>query len=99
MAGTEVLTGTLTEAATSVEELIGRYRQSVSKMYAIGAEIDSMWEGTASKTFATRLGSDRERFDAMAKLLEGYVVVLRNAASEYVRGENEVLHILNTNRR
>ena len=97
MAGTEVLTNTLNDVAISVEELIGRYRQSVSRMYSIGGEIDAMWEGAANRQFMAQLGSDRERFDAMAKLLESYVATLRNAASTYVTAESEVLTVLNTN--
>lgn len=97
MARTEVLTNKLTDTAVGVEELIVRYRQHVDKMYHIGAEVDSMWEGTANQTFVAKLQADRERFDAMAKLLEQYVVALRNSAAEYVKGENEVIQILNTN--
>jgi len=96
MSGTEVLTGSLMDVATSVEELIGRYRQSVNKFYAIGQELDSMWDGQASSKFATQMGSDRERFDAMARLLESYVSVLRHNAGVYVKAERDVLDVLNT---
>ena len=97
MAGTEVLTGSLMDTAASVEELIGRYRQSVNKFYAIGQELDSMWDGKASTKFTARMGNDRERFDAMAKLLESYVSVLRHNAGIYVKAEGDVLNVLNTN--
>jgi len=95
MAGTEVLTGSLMDVAGSVEELIGRYRQSVNKFYAIGQELDSMWDGKASSKFAATMGSDRERFDAMARILESYISVLRQNAGIYVKAEEEVLNILN----
>lgn len=97
MAGTEVLTGSLMDVATSVEELVGRYRQSVNKFYAIGQELDVMWDGKASNKFATQMGSDRERFDAMAKLLESYISVLRHNAGIYVKAESNVMDVLNTN--
>ena len=99
MAGTEVLTGSLMDTAASVEELIGRYRQSINKFYAIGQELDSMWDGVASSKFAARMGNDRERFDAMAKLLESYVSVLRHNAGIYVKAEGDVLNVLNTTSR
>ena len=97
MAGTEVLTSTLNEVATSVEELTERYRQSVSRMYSVGGELDAMWEGPANRQFMYQLGSDRVRFDAMAKLLQSYYETLRNAAATYVKAENEVQTVLNTN--
>ena len=96
-AGTEVLTGTLLEVATSVEELIGRYRQSVNRVYAIGHELDGMWDGLASDKFSAQMGADRERFDAMAKLLESYVAVLRHNAGLYKKAESDVLTVLGTN--
>jgi uncharacterized protein YukE len=98
MAGTtEVLTNALNEVATSVEELTSRYRQTVIRMYNIGSDIDSMWDGEANRRFMAQLGSDRERFDAMATLMDNYVLTLRNSASTYVRTEGEVLNVLNTN--
>jgi len=97
MTGTEVLTGSLMDVAADAEELVARYRQSVNRIYAIGQELDSMWDGTANRTFFARMGSDRERFDAMAKLLESYVSVLRHNASIYIRAESDVLDVLKAN--
>jgi len=97
MSGTEVLTGSLMEVAADVEELVARYRQSVNKIYVIGQELDPMWDGQANRTFNYQMGSDRDRFDAMAKLLESYIAVLRHNASLYVKAESDVLDVLNTN--
>ena len=96
MAGTEVLTGSLMDVAAGVEELIGRYRNSINKFYATGQELDAMWNGLASDKFAAKMNNDRERFDAMAQLLESYVSVLRHNASVYVKAESDVLNVLNT---
>ena len=96
MAGTEVLTGSLMDVAAGVEALIGRYRNSVNKFYTTGQELDTMWDGQASSKFAAQMNSDRERFDAMAQLLESYVSVLRHNASVYVKAESDVLNVLNT---
>ena len=95
MAGTEVLTGSLIDVAAGVEELIGRYRHSVNKFYSIGQELDSMWDGQAGSKFIAQMGNDRERFDAMAKLLESYVSVLRNNAGIYTKAEGDVLSLIN----
>lgn len=89
----------LKDIALGVEELTGRYRQSISKLYNIGGELDGMWEGAANRQFMAQLGSDRERFDAMAKLMESYIGTLRNAAATYVNSESEAVTALNANRK
>jgi len=96
MSGTEVLTGNMMDIAAGMDELIGRYRHSINRVYVIGQELDSMWEGNASSKFTTQMSNDRERFDAMAKLLESYVSVLRDNASIYLKAEDAVLSVLNT---
>ena len=98
MAGTEVLTGRLLEVSKNVEELVGRYNQSVNKVYQIGGEIDGMWEGEASRKFMTILGNDRERFNALTKMLTAYVETLRQDAAIYAKAENDALNVLNTNK-
>jgi len=97
MAGTEVLTGRMLDVANNVEEIIGRYNTSVNKMYQIGDDIDAMWDGAASDKFMVTLGSDRERFDALTKMLTAYVETLRQNASIYAKAESDVMEVLNTN--
>lgn len=98
MAGTEVLTGRMLEVARSVEDIIGRYNSSVEKLYQIGGEIDAMWDGEASQKFTSTLGGDRERFNALIKMLTSYVETLRQDAQIYAKAESDVLDILNTNK-
>jgi WXG100 family type VII secretion target len=98
MAGTEVLTGKMREVAQSVEDIVGRYNASVAKVYQAGEEIDAMWEGEASKKFKAVLGNDREKFEAMAKLLTEYIAALRQDAEIYEKAESDVLDALNTNK-
>jgi len=97
MAGTEVLTGRMLDVARNVEDIIGRYNASVNRMYQIGGEIDAMWDGDASNKFKATLGSDRERFDALTKMLNAYVETLRQNAAIYAKAESDVLDVLNTN--
>jgi len=96
MAGTEVLTGNMLDIAAGLDDLIGRYRQSINRIFIIGQELDSMWDGNASSKFASQMGNDREHFDAMAKLLESYVSVLRHNAGIYLKAESDVLDIMTT---
>jgi len=98
MAGTEVLTGRMTEVARNLENIIGRYNSSVEKMYQIGVEIDAMWDGEASQKFTSTLGRDRERFNALTKMLTAYVETLRQDAAIYAKAESDALDILNTNK-
>lgn len=96
MAGTEVLTGRMLEVAKNVEELIGRYNQSVNKMYQIGGEIDGMWDGEAGNKFMSTLGNDRDRFNALTKMMTSYVEILRQDAAIYAKAESDALNVLNT---
>ena len=98
MAGTEVITSRMNEVSKNVEDIVGRYNSSVSKMYQIGGEIDVMWDGEASDKFAATLGNDRERFNALTKMLTAYVETLRQDAAIYVKAESDVLNVLNTNK-
>ena len=98
MVGTEVLTGRMLEVAKNVEEIIGRYNTSVNKMYQIGGEIDAMWDGAASDKFMATLGNDRERFNALTKMLAAYVETLRQDALIYAKAERDALDILNANK-
>ena len=96
MAGTEVLTGRMMEVAKNVEEIIGRYNQSVNKMYQIGGEIDGMWDGEANNRFMATIGNDRERFNALTKMLSAYVETLRQDATIYAKAESDALNIIKT---
>lgn len=98
MAGTEVLTSRMLDVAKGVEEIIGRYNQSLNKMFQIGGEIDAMWDGEASNKFMATLGNDRERFNALTKMLTAYVETLRQDVAIYAKAESDALNVLNTNK-
>lgn len=57
-----------------------------------------MWDGPASNKFVSILGNDRERFNALAKMLNAYVETLRRDAAIYAKAESDALDILNTNK-
>lgn len=98
MAGTEVLTGRMLEVAKNLEDIIGRYNTSINSMFQIGSEIDAMWDGDASNKFMATLGNDRERFNALTKMLTAYADTLRQDATIYAKAESDVLDVLNTNK-
>jgi len=98
MAVTEVVTGRMLEVAKNVEELIGRYGQSVNKIYQLGGEIDGMWDGEAGNKFMSTLGNDRERFNALQKMLSAYVEALRQDAAIYAKAESDALGVLSANK-
>jgi WXG100 family type VII secretion target len=88
----------LIDVAKNLEDIIGRYNTTVNKVYQIGGEIDAMWDGPASNKFVSILGNDRERFNALAKMLNAYVETLRRDAAIYAKAESDALDILNTNK-
>jgi WXG100 family type VII secretion target len=98
MAGTEVTTGKLTQAANRLSDLISQYNGAVDKFYNCGSEIDTMWDGEASQKFMATLTNDRERFNALTKILQRYVEVLNQDASTYAKAEADVLNVLSTNK-
>jgi WXG100 family type VII secretion target len=98
MAGTEVSTGRLLKVAEEVEKITSNYKASVNKMYEIGDEIDLMWDGDASRKFKATLGNDRQRFDALTKMLTAYVETLRQEAAIYAKAESDVADALSTNK-
>jgi WXG100 family type VII secretion target len=96
--GTEATTGRMLEVAQKVEDIIGQYNSSVEKMYRIGDEVDAMWEGPSNQKFMAKLGNDRERFNALTKLLTAYVETLRQTVSTYIEAENRALEAIGANK-
>ena len=94
---TEVTTGRLTQAANQLTEFIAQYNTAVDRFYNCGAEIDTMWDGDASQKFMQTLTSDRDRFNALTRMLQSYVEVLNQNANSYARAEADVMNALNTN--
>ena len=99
MAGqsTEVTTSKLTQVANTLNDLIARYNSAVDTFYNCGAEIDAMWDGEASQKFMSTLTGDRDRFNALTRILRKYVEVLNQDATTYAKAEADVLNALNTN--
>ena len=94
---TEVSTGRLTNAAGRLSELITHYDAAVDRFYNCCAEIDAMWDGDVSRKFMATLSNDRERFNALARILHRYVEVLNQDAGIYAKAELDVMNVLNTN--
>jgi WXG100 family type VII secretion target len=88
---TRVTTAKLKAASGQIQDQVARYRAEVEGIYACGAELDAMWEGSANETFAAAMGQDRERFEAMAKLLTAYQQGLDASAATYEAAEQRAL--------
>ncbi len=97
MAGTSISsTGKMTQVAKNVEEIIGRYNQSITRLYDIGQELDNMWDGEASNTFKSRLAADRDRFMALSKMLTQYVATLNQDVQIYHKAEADAIETIKT---
>ena len=98
MAGTEVLTRQLMDAAAKVEDTLKVYDSSVNKMYLIGGEIDAMWDGNANDKFMATMKNDRAKFNALKEMVTRYIEVLRQNVDTYVKAEDNVVDVLITNK-
>ncbi|MDR1605190.1 MAG: WXG100 family type VII secretion target [Gracilibacteraceae bacterium] len=95
---TEVTTGKLIQAANRLSDFIAQYNGAVDKFYNNGAEIDTMWDGEASQKFMATLTGDRDRFNALTRILQRYVEVLNQDANTYAKAEEDVRNVLATNK-
>ena len=98
MAGTEVLTGKMLDVANRLEEIGREYKNSVDKINTAGAELDQMWNGEAGNKFSAVIARDRDRFDALSKMLAEYADTLRREVEIYARAENDVRDVFNSRR-
>ncbi len=96
-AGTRVTTQKMRQVADQVETYARDFVQRVNDLYNVGQQLDSMWDGDASQRFMTQLGTDRERFEAMNRVLLQYVEALRSNAASYDNAEARAMETLNTN--
>ena len=97
--GTEITSsGQMTSVANKVEEINTQYVSSIGKLYELGAQIDAMWEGDASKTFKAQFDGDRERFMALSKMLIQYVEILRQDISTYQKAEADAVSTIKSAR-
>lgn len=97
--GTELTTSKMREVANNLGEQIKAYGNAVTRLYEIGEEIDTMWEGEASQKFKANLGNDRERFNALTKMVNSYIDVLNQDIQTYTQAEAEALQIIMSNRK
>jgi len=98
--GTEITSSAkMTTVAKNIEDVIARYNQSINKLYELGAQVDSMWEGDASKTFKALFEGDRERFNAMTKLLQQYVATLQQDINIYHKAESDAINAVQNARK
>lgn len=82
------------QIAQNLEGLIAQYKQEIEKMYTTVGELQPMWTGEAATLFNNQLTTDKEGFDAYAKVIEQYIEALRNNKNTYITGEQEAVEIL-----
>lgn len=97
--GTELTTSRMREVVNNLSEQVKSYNNAIAKLYEIGEEIDSMWEGEASLKFKSNLGNDRERFNALTIMLNRYIETLNQDIQTYSQAEAEAVQIIASNRK
>jgi len=84
-------------AATDIEGMVANYETRVQALYDVGAELDQMWDGDASQTFQTQLGSDRPKFAQLATVVRQYIDNINQSATSYDQNEQAAIGILQGN--
>ena len=91
---TEVVTGKLEQTAGSLRDLIAAYRTALDRYYSCGTELGTMLDGDQSRKFLFTLTNDREKFDALTRLLQQYVEALEQVATVYTKTNSDILDVL-----
>ncbi|WP_020225051.1 WXG100 family type VII secretion target [Holdemania massiliensis] len=97
--GTELTTSKMKEVVNHLSEQVKSYDKAVARLYEIGEEMDTMWEGEASNKFKANLGNDRSRFNALTTMLNRYIEVLTQDIQTYAQAESEAIQIIASNRK
>ena len=76
--------------SNDIEQMANEYTQQVTALYAVGDELDKMWEGDASDSFKTQLGKDLPRFEALSNVVKQYIEAARDFADKYDKTERDL---------
>ena len=90
----EIDTAQLGSTGSSIGEMVAQMKQSVQRLYAEVAELNTMWEGPANAAFNRQFNQDSEAMTAICTALEGYVQDLNTARNEYDKCNSDVRSII-----
>jgi len=74
-----------------------QYKNLADELFAEGRELDTMWEGDASDSFANRLKADEPRFGELYQIIEQYCGAIEESAADYDKTEATVAQEMKSN--
>lgn len=80
--------------AALIENDIDEWSNAVQRIYELHGEMDGMWDGDANDAFNQIFLEDRGKFDRLIEVMRQYAAVIRQAAEEYMKGEDEIKGIV-----
>lgn len=90
----EIDTAQLGGTSSNIEGMVGQMKESVQRLYAELAELNTMWDGPANAAFNDQFQRDSEEMSGICKALDGYVQDLNTARNEYDKCDSDVRSII-----
>ena len=90
MAQTLVTPEVMISLATNIEAKIEDWNTAVNKIYQLQAEMDAMWDGDANDSFNALFEADKVKFNQLSSVMQEYASAIKQAANNYIQGEQEV---------
>lgn len=94
MAVIKVTPEMMMSTSKEIDSKIMEWNQAVQKIYALAAEMDAMWDGLGNDSFNVVFNDDRPKFTNLSNMMTEYSEAIKQAASAYVAGEEEVRNIV-----
>lgn len=88
MAQFKVTATTLTQQASSLNDLNGRFKTAIESLVNSEASLNGMWDGEANDAFHAAFLNDKGQMNAFYNLIIQYVEKLNSIASRYSQTEN-----------
>ena len=82
---------------SDIRDQAAQYNSLQLELFNEGREIDAMWEGDASDTFANRLRADEPRFGELFQIVTQYCDTIDESANKYDRTEQAIAEEMRDN--
>ena len=90
----EVKTGSLTEAAGTINKAKTDLEGKITEMRSMSSRLLNMWEGESKNAFVKSVNDNMNLLSNFAKNLENFKKALDNGATRYADGEKEATRIM-----
>ena len=80
-----------------IRDYAGQYNTLSTDLFTEGRELDTLWEGDASDSFANRLKNDEPRFAELHQIMNQYCDAIDESANDYDKTESAVAEEMRSN--